>query len=118
MRMRVCIVAFIGISLPACGDDPADLDVEPVGTPVGIVMGPLQAAMGVGDSIAFSAVAVDSAGGPTRHRLTWTSSDPSVATVNERGVVKALRPGAVTVSASVNTISKRANVSVFVVRPA
>lgn len=33
-------------------------------------------------------------------KLTWTSSDPSIATVNEDGRVKGLRPGTVTITAA------------------
>lgn len=47
-------------------------------------------------------------------RATWTSQDPAVATVNDRGVVTALRSGEARISAAFQSVSGSAS---FAVRP-
>ena len=63
-----------------------------------------------GDSITLIATVTPS--NATDKNVMWTSSDPSVATVSQSGVVKALEPGTTTIKA--NTIDGNKSVSCFV----
>ncbi len=45
-------------------------------------------------------------------RVAWSSSDPSVAVVNREGVVRALRPGAATITASTGEMGGTATIRV------
>lgn len=55
----------------------------------------------VGGSLTVSAAVRDRVGAPLTDRtLSWTSSNPAVATVSSSGVVSGITPGAVTITAS------------------
>ena len=55
----------------------------------------------VGDSLSLNVILLDAAGNVLVNRATtFTSADESVATVNGRGIVKAMTAGSVTISAS------------------
>jgi Bacterial Ig-like domain (group 2) len=65
------------------------------------VTGPASQKLKIGAPTAFTAVAQDSTGGALSGKtITWTSSDPSVASVDATGKVTAQRFGTVTISAS------------------
>src|SRR2546428_13885966 len=62
---------------------------------------PSSASFEVGARIHLTAVARDASGAPVGERVTtWTTSDPSVARVNARGVVTAWAPGSATITAT------------------
>ncbi len=60
--------------------------------PVPITLDQTQTALTVGGSVTLKATGVD--------RVTWTSSDPAVATVDENGQVTAVAAGTATISAA------------------
>src|SRR5207302_10072750 len=71
-------------------------------TPVSSVdVSPSSASFEIGARIHLTAVARDASGAPVGERVTtWTSSDPSVARVNARGVVTAWAPASATITAT------------------
>lgn len=56
----------------------------------------------VGDSLALNLTVEDANGIPIARPVTWTSSNPALATVSATGVVKAFDSGIVTITASVD----------------
>lgn len=63
----------------------------------GITINETESTIHVGDSKKFTATLIPS--NTTDKSTTWSSSNPSIATINENGVVKALSTGTVTITA-------------------
>jgi hypothetical protein len=89
-------VVLGSLAAVACGDATAPTE-EPV-TQV-VVTSPVGAVIAVGSSIQFE-VTVTVDGAQTLGAVTWTSSDPAVATVSTAGSVTGIAPGSVRISAS------------------
>ena len=69
----------------------------------------------IGATQAFTATALDALGAPvTNAVIDWTSSDPTIATVDSHGVATALRAGSTTITATVNG---KSDVATFIVAP-
>jgi hypothetical protein len=66
----------------------------------------------IGDSLAFSATILDEAGSTINTTVTWSSSDPLVATVSNSGLVTSVGNGSATITATANTVPGTADVSV------
>ena len=92
--------------------DTAAVTVIPV--PVSSVsIAPASASVLVGGTVALVATTLDSAGGVlTGRAVTWSSSNAGVATVNGSGVVSALSPGSITITAVSEGKSGTASVAV------
>jgi len=87
------------------------ITVVPVAT---VTVFPNPAQLEQGATLALTVSVTDSAGNAmSGHHIVWTSSDPTVATVNDRGEVTGLAAGGpVTISAAVDTATGRAAVTV------
>ena len=71
----------------------------------------------VGDTVGLRAQLTDTRGGPARDfTVTWTSDNPSVATVDPRGNVVALRAGGARITAAADTV--RTSTSLVIRAPA
>lgn len=66
----------------------------------------------VGQRLRLTGTAFSKAGDPREDRLSWKSSAPSVARVTPDGVVTALAPGRVTITATSGAVSHAVNVTV------
>jgi len=66
----------------------------------------------VGEGAQYAAAVTDLHGQPLNVPVTWTTSDPSIATVDGNGVVTTYRPGTVTVTASAERVSDSATLVV------
>ena len=123
-RGSAMIVGLAPTSLFAqsSGDDPSRLQakherklaavsssspaVEPEGAPTSITSERGARRMLVGATVPHVARVRDAAGAERREALVrWTSSDPNIASVNQFGVLTAVRPGPVTMRAVVGTLS-------------
>lgn len=78
-----------------------------------VAVAPASADLGLGDSLRLAATPLDSAGRPIAGRpVSWRSSDTTRASVSSTGLVRALAPGAVTISATVDGASGSAAITV------
>ena len=66
------------------------------GTTTGVTVIPSEATIAVGDTFALGASAV-----PRTAAITWTSSAPGKATVNESGIVTGVEAGSATITATI-----------------
>lgn len=88
------------VGLAACGgngDDPINPNPDPTPTPdpqEPIVLNFSNASLPIGDKLTITATTDDDSA------VTWTSSDPAVATVDANGVVTSLAEGSVTITAT------------------
>jgi len=98
--------------LAACGDWSAPVG-QPAPVAATVTVSPSSSSIQAGGSVQLSATAKD-AGGATMSgiTLTWTSSNPGVATVSSAGVVKGLAGGSAMVTATAQGVSGKAAVSV------
>jgi hypothetical protein len=78
-----------------------------------VAVSPAQAILFVGDTTRLSAVPRDQSGATLQDRsVTWTSQDPSVASVNASGLVEARGPGQTSITASSGGVQGTASVEV------
>ena len=85
-----------------------------VSSPVASVqVSPMSASVVVGGSVTLSASAFDAEGNPLSGRaVTWSSQNPTVATVNSAGVVSAVGSGSTSVTATIEGKSNSVTVNV------
>jgi len=70
--------------------------------------------LAVGDSVPVTATARDAAGALLLGRtVTWTTNNPGVATVDSKGMVRALLPGTVTITATIDGLSASENANTY-----
>jgi trimeric autotransporter adhesin len=108
--IRTLAMLTIALATAACGGGPS----EPVTPPVAqITLSPLTPSVVAGQSVTLSAQLRDAAGNAvTGQGVAWTTSDATVAAVSG-GVVTAIRPGTVTVTATSGTVSANTTVTVL-----
>lgn len=86
-----------------------------VGTPVtGITLNQTQATIQTGGSLTLKATVKPKK--PSNKTILWTSSDPTVATVSNKGVVKALKAGTATITATAADGSGKAKSATITVK--
>ncbi|MGH7712853.1 MAG: Ig-like domain-containing protein [Gemmatimonadaceae bacterium] len=92
----------------------AEVTVHVTPIPVaGVLLGPHNAVLAPGERLSFVATAVDAAGRTLSGRpIAWLSSDSSVAAVSGDGVLTAIAPGVVSVSAISESVYASVNVRV------
>ena len=113
--MRHGGAAALFFVVAACaGDDSTGLHRVPTisSTPSPIVVSPRSDTLGVGQARRFSAVVSDEAGLPLERTITWTSANPTIATVSAGGDVAALAPGLARIVASSGALADTATVIV------
>jgi len=106
------VVALIGLT--ACSDSGGGVLV-PGGSPgavAAIAVSPSSATIQVGLTVQMTATLLDGAGNEVSGDVTWTSSNLVVASVDSGGLVRGLVAGASTITATVNTISGGATVTI------
>lgn len=82
-----------------------------------VSISPTSASTAVGTTQAFSAIARNSTGKSVAATISWTSSNPSVATVNGSGSATALGAGTATISAIAGGVSGNAALTVTSTSP-
>jgi Tol biopolymer transport system component len=107
-------VAAAAFALAACSGDTEPTTIEPlVGPTVAVSVSPRTLSLVVGDGASVTARGTDARAQVTAASFSWSSADPSVATVRQLdGYVVAIAPGSTTVTATSGTLSATATVSV------
>jgi len=102
----------------ACGQDsPAPLGPAPVAS---VTVAPASYSLRVGETVALLATTTDGAGNVLTDRVvTWTSSNPSVATVSATGLATGVQtdPAAATISATSESVTGSATITVMAPTP-
>ena len=104
-RLRALVLALAllcALTLPVSAEDP--VPPTPTPTPAPTVSGvaissPSDAPLDVGKTSELSAT-VNYSDNTADHSVTWTSAAPSIATVDDKGVVTAVAPGEVKITAA------------------
>ncbi len=106
------VVALVGLT--ACGDSGSGIRITGAnpGAVAGVIVSPSSASITVGLTVQMAATLVDGQGNEVSGDVSWTSSDPTVASVDSGGLVTGLVAGAETITATSNTISGGAIVTV------
>ena len=108
-RIGVALCLGLALSLGLYGCD--EVVVEPV--PVSeVTVTPTSLLMDVGATRRLEATATDASGDALPRSATWSSSDPTVATVDGTGLVEAIGEGSATITASVGGMIGTAAVQV------
>lgn len=94
----VAIVLTTCVAITACGKDPVDPDPTDV---TAIIVTAPSPSLQVGETMQATARMLNSDGDEvTTKNAAWSTSNASVATVDQTGLITAVAPGAVTISAS------------------
>lgn len=102
-------LALVVMAAVAC-----DSTRPPVGPDLGsLQITPSRVTVAVGSSTVLVATATNGQGEVTADSVVWSSSDPTIATVDDGGVVIGLRPGIAIVTARSGNRSGSAEVTVF-----
>ena len=105
MRRKTACGSFLAVAAlcAACSD--------PMLPPTLLTVSPSTLTLALGEIGALSASVRDADGGPVITAVTWSSSQPSVASVSE-GIVTAIRPGTAEITASSAGLSNSVTVTV------
>jgi len=109
LRRTVRAILIVAIT-SACSNGTGP--VPPVPPVASITLTSADVAILKGGSHALAAIALDSTGNAVAAAVTWTSNDPTIATVSRSGVVSAVGYGTTTIEAKADTKSKSAEVVV------
>ena len=106
------VVALIGLT--ACSDTGTGIQIPGAspGAVAGVIVSPSSASIEVGLTVQMTATLVDGEGNEVSGDVSWTSSNLTVASVDSEGLVSGLVAGASTITATINTISGGATVTV------
>ena len=108
---RALLLAIAYATAAACSNDSSTKPTT--GTVSAITLSPQTLTLGVGSSVALNVELLDGAGQPANAgAVFWSSSDATIARVSSSGLVTALVPGVVQISATVQGKSAVANVVV------
>ena len=104
-RLRALVLALAllcSLTLPVYAEDPVSPTPTPTPAPTvsSVAIAPsTPAPLDVGKTMALSAT-VNYSNDTADHSVTWTSAAPSIATVDDKGVVTAVAPGEVKITAA------------------
>ncbi|HXC24640.1 MAG TPA: Ig-like domain-containing protein [Gemmatimonadaceae bacterium] len=118
------LTACSGSDSSQSGLDPSNLTASGyyLSPPASVTVAPKTASVVVGDTVRLSTTIKNASGqilaGLTGIDAQWSSSDTTIATVAQTGLVKGLRAGVVTVTATAGTISSTSTVTVDTVATA
>ena len=109
-RVGVALLTLLGvIQIAACSNNPVSPE-ERVAT---LEIDELPSLLVPGDTLQLEVVVLDAAGSEVQGAaITWTSSDPAVATVSSTGLVTAEAEGTTTITAEVLTVTSTADLVV------
>src|SRR5918995_1072676 len=109
--LGLSILALVVLDLTSCGDNGEQ--TGPQSQVASVTVTPGELTLLVGESQQLTATARDQAGNPLDGRsITWTTTEPTVATVSATGIVTGVGTGSATVTATSEGKSASATVSV------
>lgn len=123
-RSSLLVLTSLGVMLVTCGRDQPTGPVEPsppvAPVPSGITVTPATSVLtALGQTVRLAATVRDGNGNPIANAdVRWSSSDPAVATVDQSGLVTAVKRGTCTISATTGGVTGRARISVEPPSPA
>ncbi|PYO96037.1 MAG: hypothetical protein DMD60_11980, partial [Gemmatimonadetes bacterium] len=92
--------ASVGVAVPVVGELLPAGPSTPDTAVASVTVSPATASLQIGQTVQLAATPKDAAGGTlTGRTVTWTSSNPSVATVSPSGQVAGVTPGSATITA-------------------
>ncbi len=99
---------------PARTRQVADAATTPIPAPriVGLTISPNRSDLHVGDTLALTATPRVAGGTSAGGTVSWSSSDPAIATVTDAGQVTARAPGAVTITGTCEAVRATAEITV------
>ena len=98
---RRALLLSVCLALVSCGDDMTSPPPPAESTPATITLEPATVELEVGDTVRIRAGILDTRGRPIADAtVTWTSSDPSVASVDGTGLVRGVKAGAADITAT------------------
>jgi len=103
----------LGWLIGSCGDSPTGPPPPSPPTTDAVTMSAPAASLVPAASVQFSATATDRTGQILQRVFTWTSSDPTKATVSSSGMVAGVSPGTATVTAAVDGKSATSTITVL-----
>ncbi len=108
-RFAIALLSTAVLALGACNSD----STEPASAVVSVAVTPRLNNLIVGGTQQLAAQALDASGNPIAGKsITWTSSEPNVATVSASGLVTTVGPGSTAIQASADNSSGFAAISV------
>lgn len=103
--MRAVRAALVVLITTACGGDGPTKSDPASGVATVLVTGQPAGPILVGDQVQLVATPLNASGAVVSDRhVSWTSSDPTLATISAAGLVNALRAGAVSISATSGSV--------------
>jgi len=112
LRATLAAVSCLGVATACGGDVVGATSRQPAVASVAISS--LPSLLRVGDSLFAIATLKDAAGNVLTGRIvTWSSSDPTVVRVNDAGKISAIAPGSAAITATSESVSGAAAVSVY-----
>ena len=115
-RPASLISLFAVIAAVACSDDPAapppSTSQPPFGPAVGVALSPSGLAMRVREAGRLTARAHDAMGRTVPAVFSWSSADPTLATVNDEGLVTGIAVGTTTVTVAAGSLQASAEVEI------
>jgi len=115
-RLRRALLVALATGVGACHGDPEPTyvpGVRPPGPPYRLSITPRELGLVVGYREQIIAIAFDSIGRTTPATLSWSSANPSIASVDQSGAVTAISAGGTTVTLGVNGLSATVAVTVI-----
>jgi len=107
------LAAVVAAALAACSSHTSSSTLPGVGPVTTVAVTPTSFTMAIGDTVRLTTVAYDKSSNIiTTDTVHWSSSDSSVATVSDSGVVRALVAGTATITAKVDSISATSAITV------
>ena len=113
MSSRIsAVIVFVGLT--ACSDTGGGVLVPGAspGAVSAVAVSPSSASVQVGLTVQMTATLIDGQGNEASGDVSWTSSNTVVASVDSGGLVTGLVAGAATITATVNSVSGSATVTV------
>lgn len=104
--------AAVALAAVSCGDSATDPEPPPESSVASVSVSPAEDSIAAGETTQFSASAEDADGTSVSADFSWSSTNSSVATVDDQGVATAQAAGAAEIVASAGSVADSAELTV------